>query len=48
LVFVTVVVSGIDYVLVYSRQALEQARARRRAIPPAGAGPETRMPRGEL
>jgi cardiolipin synthase (CMP-forming) len=28
LVFVTVVVSGIDYVLVYGRQAAEQARAR--------------------
>jgi cardiolipin synthase len=31
LVFVTVVVSGIDYVLVYGRMAFEQARARRPA-----------------
>jgi cardiolipin synthase (CMP-forming) len=32
LVFVTVVVSGVDYVLVYGRQAAAQARARR-AVP---------------
>jgi hypothetical protein len=34
LVFVTVVVSGIDYVLVYGKQAIEQARnpSRVRAI----------------
>jgi cardiolipin synthase (CMP-forming) len=31
LVFVTVVVSGIDYVLVYSRLAVDQGRAQRRA-----------------
>ena len=35
LVFVTVVVSGIDYVLVYGRQAAAQARSRDR-IPSAG------------
>jgi hypothetical protein len=31
LVFVTVVVSGIDYVWVYARQAAQEARARGRA-----------------
>jgi len=35
LVFVTVVISGIDYVLVYGRRAAEQAR-RRRAVPRHG------------
>jgi cardiolipin synthase (CMP-forming) len=35
LVFVTVVVSGLDYVLVYGRQAAGQARARRAERPPA-------------
>ncbi len=48
LVFVTVVISGIDYVLVYGRQALEQARTQRHAIPPAGAEPQTRVPGGDL
>jgi cardiolipin synthase len=33
LVFVTVVVSGIDYVLVYGKQAIDQARSRPRVRP---------------
>lgn len=40
-VLVAVVISGIDYVLVYSRQAAEQARAGRNA-------PGSSVPRGDL
>jgi cardiolipin synthase len=39
LVFVTVVVSGIDYVLVYGRQAAEQARLRHRIARGGGSNP---------
>jgi len=39
LVFVTVVVSGVDYVLVYGRQAAEQARARHRLARSGGSKP---------
>jgi cardiolipin synthase len=39
LVFVTVVVSGIDYVLVYGRQAVGQARARSRIARTGGSNP---------
>jgi cardiolipin synthase len=39
LVFVTVVVSGIDYVLVYGRQAAEQARSRHRIDRSGGSNP---------
>jgi cardiolipin synthase len=38
-VFVTVVVSGIDYVLVYGRQAAEQARLRHRIARGGGSNP---------
>jgi cardiolipin synthase len=38
-VFVTVVVSGIDYVLVYGRQAAEQARLRHRMARGGGSNP---------
>jgi cardiolipin synthase len=39
LVFVTVAVSGLDYVLTYSRVAAEHARARRRAVRSGGSRP---------
>jgi cardiolipin synthase len=39
LVLVTVVVSGLDYVLVYSRVAAEQARSRRRVVRTGGSKP---------
>jgi hypothetical protein len=44
LVFVTVAVSGLDYVLVYSRLAAERARSRHRIVrtggrPPRGSNP---------
>ncbi len=39
LVFVTVAVSGIDYVLVYGRLAAEHARSRRRLVPTGGPPP---------
>jgi cardiolipin synthase (CMP-forming) len=39
LVFVTVVVSGMDYVLVYGRQAIVQARARHAQAHPGAAPP---------
>jgi cardiolipin synthase len=39
LVFVTVVVSGIDYVLVYGRQAVEGARSRQRSARAGGSKP---------
>ena len=39
LVFVTVAVSGLDYVLAYSRLAAEQARSRRRVVRTGGSKP---------
>lgn len=39
LVFVTVAVSGLDYVLVYSRLAAEHARSRCRVVRPGGSKP---------
>jgi cardiolipin synthase (CMP-forming) len=39
LVFVTVAVSGLDYVLVYSRMAAEQARSRDRVVRTGGSKP---------
>ena len=44
LVLATVVVSGLDYVLVYGRMAAEHARSRRRVVrnggrPPRGSKP---------
>lgn len=39
LVFVTAVVSGIDYVLVYGRQAADQARCRQRSARAGGSKP---------
>jgi cardiolipin synthase (CMP-forming) len=39
LVFVTVAVSGLDYVLAYSRLAAEHARSRRRAVRTGGSKP---------
>jgi cardiolipin synthase (CMP-forming) len=39
LVFVTVAVSGLDYVLVYSRVAAEHARSRRRTVGTGGSKP---------
>jgi cardiolipin synthase len=39
LVFVTVAVSGLDYVLVYSRLAAEHARSRRRIVGTGGSKP---------
>ena len=39
LVFVTVVVSGLDYVLAYSRLAAEHARTRRRVVRTGGSKP---------
>ncbi len=48
LVFVTVVVSGLDYVLVYSQQAIRQGRAGRQVIPRTSTAPRTDVRRGEL
>jgi len=39
LVFVTVAVSGLDYVLAYSRLAAEHARTRRRVVRTGGSKP---------
>jgi cardiolipin synthase len=44
LVFVTVAVSGIDYVLVYGRLAAEHARSRRRLVPTGGRPPRGSKP----
>jgi cardiolipin synthase len=44
LVLVTVVVSGIDYVLVYSRMAAEHTRSRRRVVRTGGRPPRGSKP----
>jgi len=44
LVFVTVAVSGIDYVLVYGRLAAEHTRSRRRAVSTGGRPPRGSKP----
>jgi len=44
LVFVTVAVSGVDYVLVYSRLAAEHARSRRKALRAGGRPPRGSKP----
>jgi cardiolipin synthase len=44
LVFVTVVVSGLDYVLAYSRLAAEHAKSRRRVVRTGGPPPRGSKP----